>query len=140
MLLRFSCFLLLLLTVGCSSPDGPKLPPEPDDLIEEEKLVNVLADVHLLEAALGMRNPIIAPRSPLRPGQSPITPAEQAPQMGATKALPYYDIFKKHGITYKQYEASITWYAAQPERLDVIYEDVIEELSRRQTEATSRKK
>jgi hypothetical protein len=133
---RYFALLVLLLAIGCSGPEGPQLPPEPDDLIEQEKLVQVLADVHLLEAALGMRSPVMAPR-PLRPGEinnpkQPVTPIA-VPLPGSGKSLAYYDIFKQHGVTWKQYESSMTWYAAQPDVLDEIYEKVVEELSARQT-------
>jgi hypothetical protein len=132
---RYFALLLLLFTLGCSDPEGTKLPPEPDDLIEQEKLVKVLADVHLLEAALGMRSPVMAPRQ-LRPNDlvNPNQPVTPIPAPGRTNQLGYYDIFKQHGVTWRQYENSMNWYAAQPDVLDKIYEQVVEELSARQTQ------
>jgi hypothetical protein len=131
---RYFAWLLLLFTLGCSSPEGAKLPPQPDDLIEQDKLVKVLADVHLLEAALGMRSPVMAPR-PLRPADltKPNQPVTPVPAPGSNNQLGYYDIFKQHGVTWKQYVNSMHWYAAQPDVLDKIYERVVEELSARQT-------
>lgn len=132
---RYFAFLLLLFALGCSTAEGPQLPPEPDDLIEREKLVKVLADVHLLEAGLGMRSPVTAPR-PLRPSdiKNSNQPVSPIPTPGSTPQLAYYDIFKQHGVTWKQYESSMNWYAAQPDVLDEIYEQVVEELSALQTQ------
>lgn len=142
MSLRKACiFLTLLLAFGCSAPEGPKLPPEPENLIEEEKMVQVLADVHLMEAALGMRSPLYSQARPKRPGMNPQA-IQQMPIVQeniGTKQMPYFDIFKKHGVTFKQYESSITWYAAQPEILDKMYEKVIEELSAQQTQEQTKK-
>ncbi|MGL5889056.1 MAG: DUF4296 domain-containing protein, partial [Bacteroidia bacterium] len=118
MSLRRAClFLTLLLAFGCSEPEGPTLPPEPENLIEQEKMVQVLADVHLMEAALGMRSPLISQARPKRPGMNPQTGQQTPiiPENIGLKSMPYFDIFKKHGVTFKQYESSMTWYAAQPE-------------------------
>lgn len=142
MSLRTAClFLTLLLAFGCSEPEGPKLPPEPENLIAEEKMVQVLADVHLMEAALGMRSPLYSQARPKRPGMNPQTgqPMPTVPENIGTKPMPYFDIFKKHGVTLKQYESSMQWYAAQPEILDKIYEKVIEELSAQQTQEQTKK-
>lgn len=108
---------------------------KPSDLIPEEKMVKVLVDVHLLEATLNVRSPQIS-----RPQQGPV-PIEMPRDTiirgvvfdpNAPPPIAWYDIFKKHGVTKAQYEASMKWYSSQPEELNKIYDEVINELTTQQ--------
>lgn len=108
--------------------------PKPDDLIPEEKMVQVLVDVHLLEAALNVRTPQVSrPHRPITlelPKDTVIRAVIADPN--APPPIAWYDIFKKHGVTKSQYEASMKWYSSQPEKLNKLYDDVITELTTRQ--------
>ncbi|CAN5122109.1 hypothetical protein BH09BAC5_BH09BAC5_19300 [soil metagenome] len=107
---------------------------KPDDLIPEEKMVQVLADVHMLEAVLTVKNPQTPhPRGPITmefPKDTSI--ASLAENAGSNSTLALYDIFKKNDVTRKQYQASMQYYGSQPEKLDAIYDEVITELTTRQ--------
>ncbi len=131
--------LLLVLVIACQNEaEKVKLPDQPTDLIAKEKMIQVLADVHLLEAALSnhtSKNPNNFPG--VRANGNELE--EEANVVTVAKKIPYYNIFKKHGVTQKQYESSITWYAAQPEVYNEIYSGVITELSRRQAQNAVKK-
>ena len=132
-----SILLVLAIVAGCSTPEGKSGPAmeEPDDLIPREKMILVIADVHLLEASLGLRAPAPPSRMPNQvPGQ-PFIPTEAPaalPEVTQQKSLPYYDIFKKHGVTLEQYRSSYQWYTLDPEEYGLMYDEVINELTRRQ--------
>lgn len=125
--MRYLFFLLVLLFAACGNE--PEALQKPDDLIPEEKMVNVLADVHLLEAALTLRQPSLRQPMIMRADPSIV----QAPA-GGGKSLQYYDIFKKHELTREQYEKAMLWYTSHPEELNLIYDKVLVELTRRQAE------
>lgn len=103
---------------------------KPVDLIAQDKMIQVLVDVHLLEAALQYRSPQTPTRAPftITPDnpQTPIAlPTDQ-------KTLPYYDIFAKHAVTRAQYESSLQWYMTDAVLYGQMYDEVINELVRRQ--------
>ncbi len=120
-----------LFLFSCSSAEKETL-PEPADLIAEEKMMQVLADVHLLEATLAIRSPQAPnPRMPMDPHRDTTVRAIVQEVMNK-EPIGYYDIFKKHGITRKQFEASMQWYSSEPARLNALYDKVIVELTKRQ--------
>jgi hypothetical protein len=129
---RFALIALFFL-FACNQPK-PDAIEKPDDLIPEEKMVQIMADVHLLEAALNVRSPQVAhPPGPLTlEGKRDTILHAIANDPNAKPAIEWYDIFQKHGVTKKQYESSIAWYGSQPEKLNALYDEVITELTKRQ--------
>lgn len=132
------CFVFALISCG----EEKTAVVEPADLVDREKMVAVLADVHLLEAALSL--PTSAPnlvrdRPPRLPGQ-PASMETAPPSFEKKEELGYYDIFKKHGVTREQYEQTMAWYTSHPEKLTVLYDDVITELTKRQATEQTKKK
>jgi hypothetical protein len=132
--MRFSTvlftFLLLISSCGGKEEEKVVLMEKPADLIAQDKMILVLADVHLLEAALQYRSPQAPQRTPFT-----ITPDQlQTPVALPTdqKTLPYYDIFVKHGVTRLQYETSLQWYMTDAVLYGQMYDEVINELVRRQ--------
>jgi len=105
---RFIPLLALAFFFFSCSEETKETPPA--DLIPQEKMVPLLVDVHLLEASISLTQ----------------TPDPKRPVFG------HYDIFKKHGVTHAQYESSIAWYSSQLDEFDKMYEEVLNELSRRQ--------
>ena len=129
--MRRLLFVVILFLFSCNTPEKETI-PEPADLIPEDKIVQVLADVHLLEATLSIRSPQPAmPRAPFDPHRDTTVRAIVQEAMNK-EPIGFYDIFKKHGVTRKQYEASMQWYAAKPEKLNELYDKVIVELTKRQ--------
>ncbi len=133
--MRGIALFVLILLFGCSEPD-PAVPTieRPADLIEESKMVMVLADVHLLEAAISATTPPPRSRGPmLAPGQDAV---HNNPVDGYEnrKPLPYYDIFAKHKVSREQYERSMQYYSADPAAFALLYDKVIAELTKRHEE------
>jgi hypothetical protein len=123
-------FVLILSSCGSKEEEKVVLMEKPADLIAQDKMVRLLADVHLLEAALQYRSPQMPSRTPysITPDNvhTPVAlPTDQ-------KTLPYYDIFKKHGVTRTQYETSLQWYMTDAVLYGQMYDEVINELVRRQ--------
>ena len=104
--------------------------------MDHKKMALVLADVHELEGALLTRYPNI--RNRIQPMHDPSIAQPQG--VPASKdSIPYFDIFKKRGITREEFTRSFNWYCTNPEILSEIYGDVITELTRRQTEKLHKK-
>jgi hypothetical protein len=126
--------LLLLLPFfffSCGDPDKETV-PAPAGLIAEDKMVQVLADVHLLEATLAIRSPQQPmPRTHIDPHRDTTVRAIVQEVMNK-EPIGYYDIFKKRGLTRKQFDTSLQWYSSQPEKLNALYDKVIVELTKRQ--------
>jgi hypothetical protein len=127
-------FTLCLLASACGTKEEEEplvIMDQPADLIEQDKMILILADVHLLEAALQYRAPHGQSRSPFS-----LAPVETAPVAAPLptdqKTLPYYDIFAKHAVTRAQYEQSLKWYMTDAKLYGVMYDEVINELVRRQ--------
>ncbi len=128
-------FIAILFLFSCSQPNK-QIVKEPDDLIPQEKMANILAEVHLLEATLGIRSspmPQMRSHLPMEFSHDSISIAIAANPENK-KPLPYYDIFKRLGVTEKQYEESMAWYSSDPEKLNDLYDAVIVELTKRQTQ------
>lgn len=133
--MRGVALVILFVLFGCSEPetDAPTT-DRPADLIEESKMVLVLADVHLLEAAISATTPPPRSRGPmLAPGQDAV---HNNPVDGYEnrKPLPYYDIFSSHKVTREQYERSMQYYSADPAAFALLYDKVIAELTKRHEE------
>lgn len=127
--------LIAVIAAGCNATNGESAPSteEPEDLIPRDKMILVIADVHLLEAAAGLRAPVAPSRVPNQiPGQPNVSVPAPMPDVTQQKNLPYYDIFKKHGVTLDQYKRSYQWYTMDPEEYGLMYDEVINELTRRQ--------
>lgn len=123
---------LLLVFSACGEKEEPStaiIGEQPVDLIPEDKMIQVLADVHMLESALAYRGPSTPSRSPFM-----VAPTEKVeiPPPGSQESLPYYDIFAKYGYTRDQYERSLQWYSLDPVHYSEMYDEVINELTRRQ--------
>lgn len=86
----------------------------PENIIPQEQMVQVLADIHIAEVTANFKSP------------------------GDTinidvKSL-YLQIYNKHSITEEQYRESYQFYLDHPTLFNKMYDEVITELSRRQTE------
>jgi hypothetical protein len=107
--------LLLIFFISCSSGDVTI----PSDVIQKDTMVQVLTDVQIAEASLMFQN---------SRGMSTVG-----------KAPRYYQfIFKKHHINEKQFRKSFSFYMDQPELMDKMYGEVINEISKRQAEVSNK--
>ena len=81
-------------------------------------MAQVITDIHLAEAEANVRT---------------------FPDSSSKEKLSFDKIFEKHSITKKQYEESLSFYIDNPEILDTVYENVLNELSKMQGEAAQGK-
>lgn len=130
----FSVFLLVT-SCGEHEPETPvQLMEQPEDLISEDKMIQVLADIHVLEAVIGYKMPQLHVNraGPFGQPGGAQTPVPQPISDTAQNALPYYDIFREYGFTRDQFTRSNEWYAQDAEQYSEMYDEVINELTRRQ--------
>ena len=108
-------FLSLLLLLACSrdqqSVETHLIPA--DSIIPEEQMVLILADAHIIEAAMVI---------------------ERNRGKNANPLADYYyaGLFKKYRISRKQYQQNLEYYRDDPDRFNKIYENVIKELDERE--------
>lgn len=106
--------LSLLLFVGACS-NKPTLPPRPESVLDKDKMVEVLVEVHLIEGTLQRR---------LIRGSNP----------NYFGSLQYLLMFERQGITKETFEESYEFYLAYPKEMTKLYERVIQELSKMESE------
>ena len=116
-LLFISIIALLFATAACDDPAMPK----PKKLIERGKMVEMLADIHLAEAAfnnLRHRDSIV--------GES-------------SSADFYYSILKKYEVRDTVFEQSFVFYASQPREFEKMYREAMNKLNEMEQEYSGRK-
>ena len=112
----------LMLTAIClfmaSCGEKKDLPSEEapipsDSIISAEKMVHILGDVHMAEAALMMER-------------------NQGQDSKVKPELYYSGIFKKYHISQRRFDENLRYYRQNPAVLSKIYDRVIQELETRQ--------
>jgi hypothetical protein len=80
----------------------------PENVLPQQKMVEILYDMHLLEGA--------------RSGTM---------ILGDTNSLPdYYSrVYQKHQVSEQQFKESFYWYTLHPNELKLVYDDLIIELT-----------
>jgi hypothetical protein len=97
----------MLMAIACSSSDGP------EGLLEQEKMVDIMIDIHMAEAAI-----------------QDLRLEKDSAQRVYTVQEKY--IFKKHAVSDTDFLASYNYYIEHPEQLETIYTAIIDTLSLRQ--------
>ncbi len=105
-----SCFLFL---VFCSCSKSKVKTPE--GVLSQKEMIPILVDVHIAQAAAGLHNEADTARFTLN------------------DYLPY--ILKTHHVEKIVYDSSISFYTLHPEIMQEMYDEVINELSKKQGEA-----
>ena len=108
-MIRFYGFLLLLVIVSCTDSIGRK--PEPDGLIPQDKLEVILKELILVESHV----------------QSKYT---HVSQFRETMKRSGDAILKKNGVSYEQFDASMTYYGSRQNKMQEIYASVLESLNK----------
>jgi len=109
MVLRPAVFLALIIFMsGCGDPD---VEVAPDGLLDKDKFTEVMVDVQLVE---GMKVHKLGPKR------------EKSPDMEAM----YANIFAKYEINQEDFEATYDYYKSRPEEMELIYEQVLDSLSK----------
>jgi response regulator RpfG family c-di-GMP phosphodiesterase len=102
-------FLFLVVALSCSRGSSNY------SIIGEEKMVDVLVDIHMADATLNVANlRVVADTSIIK--------------------LYYSDVLKKHNFTQKQFDNSIKYYSSKPKDFEKIYEKVSEKLAKLESE------
>lgn len=95
---------LALSLAACGSEKKEKIPA---GILPKEKMIAVITDLHVAEAAINLNL--------LRPDS-------------------LYDVYEKNKITKQQYDSSFKYYSLNPEKLVEIYNEVLNEISKKQAE------
>lgn len=111
---RFLLVLFSTLLFSCSGSDKVVIP---NDVLQVEKMAEVMVDIHLMEAAMNIN-------------------AANTDKFNTSLRI---DIFKKHNITKEQYDKSYDFYTKNPEQLGEVYQMVLNSLSRLQAEVVNGK-
>ena len=107
---KFYLIIVIILFSSCNSNNENKIP---DGIIPESKMITIITDLHLTDATLNIKH--ISKRS-----------------NNKEIAKYYKSVLKKYGYSRLQFNKSIEYYSDEPEKLDEIYDKVLEELSKKQ--------
>ena len=107
---RFLCLLtVLLLAAACCGCGNRHREKKPEKLLSEEQMIDVMADVYLVEAML--------------------TQKKQQGQPIDTLVEAYYgQVFEHHGITRRDLEENMAYYTRQPAVLEAVMDSVAQRL------------
>lgn len=108
--------LLIPLLYSCYHVNQPAA-NVPDHLLNEEEMASIITDVQLVEGALSYRRTLRIEQKDFR---------ESA----------YQQLFSTYGITARVLNDNIRYYNNEPEKMELIYEQVLAKLSRIQSELT----
>ncbi len=119
--LRVKIIPIVFCTIFCfiSACSEPKQEPIPLGIIAQDTMVQMLAEIHLLESSLSVR---IADESSLKNTRNAIKSK----------------IYLNFGVSKEQFYKSYKYYAEKPVLIDSIYINVISEISKRQVEQTKK--
>jgi hypothetical protein len=107
--MRYGLFLFLLVIIfGCSDHWGKNLPAGlvSDSIIPEKEMVRLMADVHLMEAALQME----------RNKNKDIKPIQD---------FYYTRLFSGYKMSESRFRKNILYYQADPEKFKKMYDEVV---------------
>lgn len=108
--------LFLAVFTGCDEPPVEK----PEKLIERDKMIDMLMDIHLAEAAYtSQRN-------------------RDSMVMNSSSANFYYSILDKHQVQDTVFEKSFVFYASQPRSFEKMYRGAMNQLNEMDQEFSGR--
>jgi hypothetical protein len=107
--LAFLTFILLL--AGCNSSGGKDLPQGliKDSIIPRSEMINILADIHVLEAALQVKR------------------NKNESHAGIEKFY-FNKLFSKYKVSEGNFKLNLSYYERNPENFMKMYEDVVKKL------------
>jgi len=109
--------LIVILMAGCTEKLN-KNPPSPENLIPKDKMIELLTDIHLAEAAIFSKQKL---------GEN----------IDIVKYDFYFFILEKYQISPEQFKQSFRYYQADLEVFDEIYMEVITLLSKKKDQLKS---
>ena len=90
----------------------------PEGVLSEKEMIPVLVDIHIAQSAASLYDP------------------EDSAKHNMNEMLPY--ILSIHHIEKAKYDSSISFYTRHPEIMQVMYDEVINEISKKQGEESSK--
>lgn len=112
-----SLIILLITFISCENPIVEK----PENLIKKDKMIDILVDAHLAEAAFNMRH------------------NQDSLVMKSSSTDFYYSVLKDHQIPDSVFEKSFVYYASFPKQFEKMYQDVMNRLNQMEQEFSGRK-
>lgn len=113
--------LIILLAIfafyACSKPPVKK----PENLLGEDKMIGILVDVHIADAAFNSRR------------------HRDSLVMKSNPANFYYAALQKHNVQDSIFEKSLVYYASQPRRFEKMYRQILNRLTELETTYSGRK-
>jgi len=117
--MKYFLFILIGFLLIFSACKNDHRSDKPENLISRDIMVQVLTDVHLIEASIKLNN------------ERKLNKEEYA--------YYYYQyLYEKHNITEEDFNLSLDYYQQNVDTFDTIYVDVISELNRLQGEIRDR--
>jgi hypothetical protein len=107
---------IVIMLTSCSETPVKK----PEKLLQENRMVEMLIDIHLAEAAFNVR----------RHRDSLVERSSSADF--------YYSILQKHSVQDTVFEQSLVFYASQPRKFEKMYRQVMNQLSEMDQEYSGR--
>ena len=107
---RFLCLLtVLLLAAACCGCGNRHREKKPEKLLSEQQMIDVMADVYLVEAMLTQKK-------------------QQGEPVSGLAAEYYRQLFDHYGITDRDLEENMAYYTRQPAVLEVVMDSVAQRL------------
>lgn len=112
---NISILTLFVLFLSCSSGKDNI----PHDIIPKDKMMTILMDIHIAEAGVKI---------------------ETSPDSTLAKANDYYHfIFRQNEVSEEDFRKSFRYYAKHPELLQSIYQTMLDEMSKKESEVLNNK-
>lgn len=112
--------LSIVIIIAAAACDDPTI-PKPEKIVDREKMVQMLKDIHLAEAAFDN----------LRYRDSTVK--------RSTSADFYYSILNKYDVQDSVFEQSFVYYASQPRKFEKMYREAMNDLNEMEQEYSGRK-
>ena len=112
-----SLIILLVAFISCENPIVEK----PENLIKKDKMIDIMVDAHLAEAAFNMRH------------------NQDSLVMKSSSTDFYYSVLEDHQIPDSVFEKSFVYYASFPKQFEKMYQDVMNRLNQMEQEFSGRK-
>ena len=90
----------------------------PEYLIDKDKMVSIMVDMHIVETAANLK----------------IYPPDSAQQLYQND---FASIYLTHDVSKEKFDSSMFYYATQTDQMNVIYDKVLENLSELESEVNS---
>jgi hypothetical protein len=114
----FFLFPFFLFLISCQGEKTEKKVDKPAYVIGEDKMVNIMVDMHIVETASNLK----------------VFPPDSAQQLYQNA---FASIYLTHEVTKAKFDSSLAYYATQTDEMNVIYDKVLEELSQLESEVNS---